>query len=64
MEANSIYRDIGMYIVATLTVIVFGFMGTLTTVSACVMLAEYVLLVLIVWYQDKSKPKEEEEDPE
>lgn len=53
LEVNSIWRDVGMYIIATLTVILFGFIGTLTMVSAIVMLAEYVLLVLIVYYQDK-----------
>lgn len=45
----TIKRDIGMYIVATLSVILFGFIGKLSVVSACVMLAEYALLVIIVY---------------
>jgi Ca2+/Na+ antiporter len=61
LEATSIWRDIGMYIVATLSVITFALIGKLTTVSACIMLLEYVALVLIVYFQDRSKNKEEEQ---
>jgi Ca2+/Na+ antiporter len=48
LEANSIYRDIGIYIIATSTVIVFGIIGELSVTSAYIMLAEYLMLVLVV----------------
>jgi Ca2+/Na+ antiporter len=38
LEASSIYRDVGMYIVATLSVILFGLIGELTYISAILML--------------------------
>lgn len=62
LQPNSIWRDVGIYIIATLTVIVFGVIGELNTVSAVVMLLEYVLLVAIVWYQERSKKPEKEEE--
>lgn len=49
LEPMTIKRDVGMYILATLSIITFGFMGELSVVSASVMLAEYALLVLIVY---------------
>ena len=62
LEANSIWRDVGMYIVATLTVIVFGIIGSLTTISAIILLCEYFLLVFIVWYQDRNAGANENEE--
>jgi Ca2+/Na+ antiporter len=50
LEPNSIWRDVGFYILATLSVIGFAVIGELTPVSACIMLGEYVLLVLLVWW--------------
>ena len=60
LEPNSIWRDVGFYIVATISVIVFAFIGELTVVSACVMLAEYLCLVILVYWQERGKEKEEE----
>ena len=61
LEANSIWRDVGIYIIATLTVILFGIIGSLTYISAIILLGEYILLVLIVFYQDRNSTNENEE---
>lgn len=50
LEPNSIWRDIGFFILATITVIIFAFIGELTVVSALVMLGEYFILVILVWF--------------
>ena len=44
--------------------IVFALIGELTPISACVMLGQYALLVLLVWWQERGKPKEKEEEKE
>ena len=49
----SIWRDVGIYIVATVSVIVFGLIGELSSISAGVMLFEYAMLVLIVYVDEK-----------
>jgi Ca2+/Na+ antiporter len=64
LEANSIWRDVGFYILSTLVIIVFGVIGELTTMSAITMLACYCLLVVIVYIQEKNKPEEKEEEKE
>lgn len=61
LEANSIWRDVGFYILATLSVIFFAFLGELTPVSACFMLGQYVLLVILVWYQSRGDKKDKEQ---
>jgi Ca2+/Na+ antiporter len=60
----SIWRDVGIYIIATLSVITFGFIGELSSISAGVMLFEYSMLVLIVYVDEKRHEKEEKEDGE
>jgi hypothetical protein len=40
LAADSIWRDIGMYLLATITIIVFAIIGELTIISAVVMFAE------------------------
>ena len=61
LSSMTIKRDIGIYIIATISMIVFGFIGELSVASACVMLAEYLFLVLVVYCQESGKKKEEEE---
>jgi sodium/potassium/calcium exchanger 6 len=53
LEPSSIYRDVGFYIVATLLTIIFGIIGKLTILSAILMLALYLLLVVVVYIQEK-----------
>lgn len=38
LEPSSIWRDVGFYILATVSVVIFGFIGELTTLSAFIML--------------------------
>ena len=45
-----------MYLVATTTIIVFAAIGELTMYSALILFVEYLILVLIVWIQEKRKP--------
>ena len=51
LEPSSIWRDVGIYIIATISVLVFGFIGKLDVYSAVIMLCEYLLLVVVVWCQ-------------
>ncbi len=55
LEPSAIWRDVGIYIIATLTIIIFGIIGELSTLSALVMLGEYLMLVFIVWWTERSK---------
>lgn len=49
----SIWRDVGLYIVAGLLVVVFGLIGSLSWWSSVLMLLLYFTLVLIVYVQEK-----------
>ena len=55
LEPSAIWRDVGMYIIATISVIIFGVIGELSSLSAMIMLGEYFLLVFIVWWMERSK---------
>lgn len=55
LEPASIWRDVGFYIIATLSVIIFAIIGDLSTISAIIMLLEYAMLVLLVGLQEYFK---------
>ncbi len=59
LSKEAIYRDVGLYLVATLFTIFFAILKVLTVLTSLVFLALYVTLVLIVLYQDKQQEKEE-----
>jgi len=59
LSKEAIYRDVGLYLVATLFTIFFAILKVLTVLTSFVFLALYVTLVLIVLYQDKQQEKEE-----
>lgn len=59
MPKESIYRDVGLYIVATLTTLAFAIVGELTWYSSVIFLCIYLLLVIIVYIQDKMESKDE-----
>jgi len=46
-----VYRDISFYILATLSIIIFGIHGEINLTSAIVLLTLYVLQVIIVLFQ-------------
>lgn len=48
LEPSSIWRDVGFYILATLSVVLFAVIGELTILTAIIMLLEYVLMVVVV----------------
>jgi solute carrier family 24 (sodium/potassium/calcium exchanger), member 6 len=48
VEKSTIYRDVGLYIVATLMMFLFAALKSLSLFSAITMLALYILLVAIV----------------
>ncbi len=58
---SSIWRDIGIYIIATLMTLYFGYVGQLTFTSAIVMLCLYAFLVIVVYIEELRMPKNEEE---
>ena len=53
VEFNTLWRDVGFYIISTVVIIVFAIIGELTMVSCSIMLGIYVLLVLVVWVQER-----------
>lgn len=55
VEFNTLWRDVGFYIISTVVIIVFAFIGELTIVSCFIMLGIYVLLVVVVWVQERMK---------
>lgn len=59
LEPASIWRDVGFYIIATISVIVFAIIGNLSIISAIIMLTEYALLVLVVGLQEFLKKNDE-----
>jgi sodium/potassium/calcium exchanger 6 len=55
LEPNTIWRDVGFYILSTFVVIGFGFQGELSVYSAISLLLIYVVMVIVVWFQEKDK---------
>lgn len=43
-----IYRDVGVYILATLSTVIFASMGSISWISSVILLGLYVLLVTVV----------------
>lgn len=62
LTAASFWRDIGLYIVAGLMIIAFGIYGELTWWSSILMLLLYLVLVLVVFLQEKLGSKETNEE--
>lgn len=58
LEPALVWRDLGCYILATVTVVGFSFIGELSCVSAVVLLSEYALLVVLVLVMERSKASE------
>lgn len=58
MEKIAIYRDLGLYIVATLITLLFGYLQVLNVLTSCIFLALYVILVLIVFIHERLEKKE------
>lgn len=56
INKNTIYRDIGMYIIATITTIIFAITEKLTVATSLIFLGLYLTLVLIVYIQDRVNP--------
>ena len=50
-----IFRDIGIYLLATILTIVFAFVGKITWWMSLILLSLYVVLVLVVVIEDKIK---------
>lgn len=55
LEPNTIWRDVGFYIISTVVIIIFGFIGELTILSSISLLLLYILMVFIVWFQERGK---------
>lgn len=62
VSKNVIYRDISFYILATLMTLAFAVYGYLTIATSIIFLSLYVLLVLVVYIQDKFYPDDKEEE--
>jgi sodium/potassium/calcium exchanger 6 len=56
LAAPSIWRDVGLYIVATLTIIIFGAIGELGVVAAIILLCLYAVLVIATYILEKLNP--------
>ena len=54
-----IYRDVAFYFVGVCFIIVLGFIGEITWVSSVLLLALYLLLVIVVFIQEKMVSNEE-----
>ena len=63
-DKSIIHRDIGVYIVSTITIIIFGIVAQITWYEACILLALYVVLVLIVVIQEKVEASREKKAAE
>ena len=59
LEPSSIWRDVGLYIIATLTILVFAMIGTLTWVSAVILILQYIMLIVIVIVQERLSGNDE-----
>lgn len=64
VDASTFYRDIGMYIVATVTTIVFAWIGELTITTSIIFLLEYAGLVVIVYFQDRAEAQKKKQTEE
>lgn len=53
LDRNVIWRDVGFYILSTLVIIGFGLYGELSIISAITLLSMYVLMVIVVYIQEK-----------
>lgn len=57
---SMVWRDIGMYIFASLFIVCLAIYGTITPFYSIILLLFYIVLVIIVIIQDKLKAKTEE----
>ena len=55
VDASTFYRDIGMYIVATVTTIVFAWIGELTITTSI------IFLLVIVYFQDRAEAQKKKQ---
>jgi len=51
-----IWRDVGLYIIASLTIIIFGAIGTLGLVAAIILLCLYGIFVISTYIIGKLNP--------
>lgn len=56
LAAPSIWRDVGLYVVATLSIIIFGAIGTLGLVASIILLCLYGVLVIATFIIEKINP--------
>jgi sodium/potassium/calcium exchanger 6 len=59
-----IYRDIGIYLLATIATIAFAVYGKITWWNSTILLLLYVALVLVVIIEENGNPETEGKDPE
>ena len=65
IQSSIIYRDVGIYIIATLSTLVFAIVGKITWISSVFMLLIYVFMVAVVLveeYLERKKNKGNEEN--
>ena len=60
LNKNTVYRDIGFYILSTFNMVVFGIIGELTVITSLILLIQYVILVVIVYYTDSNEENEKD----
>ena len=51
MDKNTIYRDVGFYILATLVILVFAILQEITTLYAIILILVYVAMVVVVKFK-------------
>jgi Ca2+/Na+ antiporter len=53
INKSIIFRDVGFYFVATIAVLIFATMGEIYLASVICLFALYILLVVIVYFQER-----------
>jgi len=61
-DSMIIYRDVGFYIISTVTTIIFAVFGEINVIEAVVLLLLYVALVMVVVIQEKCEKKKAEKE--
>ena len=61
VDKSTIYRDVGFYLLSTLVTLWFAVLGKIYWWCALIFLVIYVMLVIVVFIQDKINQRAEEE---
>ena len=54
---QDVYKNVGLYLISTTLIILFGINGNLNLIEGIILLIVYFIFVLVVFFEDKYFPQ-------